>query len=188
MTQKAPHEDALPRVVILLRGINVGAHHRASMAEVAAALEDAGFSDVRTLLQSGNIVARTSLLSTEVSRVASEALGQRLGFSVPAVACAADTFLRVTEQHPLDTPGRDDRLLTVAFSEPAISTDMVAASSLAAASKDEIRAIPPVLYQWCPHGVSNAVNVVLALHRATGGVATLRNWRTLQKIRAVLST
>lgn len=47
--------------VILLRGINVGGKNRVPMAELRASLEEAGLEDVRTLIASGNVVARSSL-------------------------------------------------------------------------------------------------------------------------------
>ena len=47
------------RRIVLLRGINLGASRRVSMPELRAALADAGYEDVRTYVQSGNVVLGT---------------------------------------------------------------------------------------------------------------------------------
>ena len=47
---------ASSRYVALLRGINVGGRNKVPMAELRAAFEDAGHTDVRTYIQSGNVV------------------------------------------------------------------------------------------------------------------------------------
>ena len=49
----------MQRLVILLRGINVGRHKRISMADLRRLLEERGYGDVKTYLQSGNVVVST---------------------------------------------------------------------------------------------------------------------------------
>ena len=43
-------------VIALLRGVNVGGHNKLPMARLRSIAADAGFSDVRTYIQSGNLV------------------------------------------------------------------------------------------------------------------------------------
>lgn len=56
----------------LLRGINVGGRNRIPMADLKACFEDAGHEDVRTYIQSGNVVFRTDVTDREVLRGAIE--------------------------------------------------------------------------------------------------------------------
>jgi uncharacterized protein (DUF1697 family) len=49
----------VPTYVVLLRGINLGSKRRVAMADLRALLEGLGYDDVRTHLQSGNVVVRT---------------------------------------------------------------------------------------------------------------------------------
>lgn len=60
----------MPVWVSLLRGVNLGARNQVSMPRLREALESAGFADVRTYVQSGNVVARSRHRSRD--RVASE--------------------------------------------------------------------------------------------------------------------
>ena len=58
----------MARLVILLRGINIGSRNRISMPELWEALEDAGYDDVRTYLQSGNVVLTSTASAKTVAR------------------------------------------------------------------------------------------------------------------------
>ena len=55
----APGSVRPVRRIVLLRGINLGSSRRVSMPELRAALADAGYDDVRTYVQSGNVVLGT---------------------------------------------------------------------------------------------------------------------------------
>ena len=50
----------MPRYVALLRGVNLGSRNRVPMADLRAALQELGYEDVRTLLQSGNVGVTSS--------------------------------------------------------------------------------------------------------------------------------
>ena len=56
----------MPRMVALLRGINLAGRRRVAMADLRALLEDLGYADVRTHLQSGNAVLTTGDLNMTV--------------------------------------------------------------------------------------------------------------------------
>jgi len=55
------------RHVVLLRGVNLGSHNRVAMPKLRGALEDAGFDDVQTYLQSGNVVLSSALTPAEAA-------------------------------------------------------------------------------------------------------------------------
>ena len=57
----------MPRHVVLLRGVNLGSRNRVAMPKLRDALEDAGFDDVQTYLQSGNVVLSSGLTPAKVA-------------------------------------------------------------------------------------------------------------------------
>jgi len=175
-----------PRVAIFLRGINVGAYHRVTMSTVVATLREGGIEVSRTILQSGNLVAETDASAADVTARVRHTLSTRLGFDVPCVTLDRETFLVATDAHPLAQPGRDDRLLTVAFSDPVVDDATFVRSGLEHLGPELVRRGASVIYQWCPTGVSKSVDVVRTIDRVTGGVSTLRNWRTLQLVRGAM--
>jgi uncharacterized protein (DUF1697 family) len=71
------------RYVALLRGINVGGRNKIAMAELRAALEDAGFDSVSTYIQSGNVLFRTTASAASLESNLEKMLEQR--FKIPLV-------------------------------------------------------------------------------------------------------
>ena len=76
--------------VALLRGINVGGKNKLPMKELAALFEEAGCSDVRTYIQSGNVIFRASAkLATGLEAVLEKQIQKRFGFAVPVIVRSA---------------------------------------------------------------------------------------------------
>jgi len=72
--------------VALLRGINLGPHHKVPMADLRALCADLGFTEVRTYIASGNVVCSSSHRSaTAVRTTVERGLRSRFGFDVPVV-------------------------------------------------------------------------------------------------------
>ena len=64
-------------LILLLRGINLGPHKRVPMPELRALLSDAGFSEVRTYVQSGNVVLLSEASASEVATRAEGLIADR---------------------------------------------------------------------------------------------------------------
>ncbi|MGH8300727.1 MAG: DUF1697 domain-containing protein, partial [Steroidobacteraceae bacterium] len=71
--------------VVMLRGINLGPSRRVPMADLRALLATAGHGDVRTYLQSGNVVLRSDATPEQLEASARALISQRFGFQVPVV-------------------------------------------------------------------------------------------------------
>ena len=99
--------------VLLLRGINVGGHHKVPMADLRALLTDLGYQRVRTYIQSGNVVL-DGPGDDLVPRVQA-ALRDRLGFAVPVLTRTAADLAPLAAGHPLRVTGALDKHLYVAF-------------------------------------------------------------------------
>src|SRR5688572_11970726 len=99
------------RHVALLRGINVGRAKRVAMADLRALVEGLGYGDVRTLLNSGNVVftVRRAAKSDPASRI-EKALAAQLGIASRVTVLTAPELAAVVEQNPLlkvaDDPSR----------------------------------------------------------------------------------
>ncbi len=86
--------------VALLRGINVGGRRRVLMADLRAAFNDAGFEDVRTYIQSGNVVFCTSRARTGLEAVIEAMLERQFGFSIPVVVRSRRQMNTLVSQAP----------------------------------------------------------------------------------------
>ena len=64
--------------VILLRGINVGGKNKIPMADLKLFLEEQGFKDVLTYIQSGNVVLRSDLAAKTLSAKIEDSLPKKV--------------------------------------------------------------------------------------------------------------
>jgi uncharacterized protein (DUF1697 family) len=175
------------RYVALLRGINVGRGNRLAMADLRTLLEELGFSDVRTLLNSGNAVF-TAAGRTAASRHAADirkVMVAKLGLDVLTIVKRQSEIDSAIDENPIAEGERDPARLLVAFAEDR--------GSLAAL--DAIRPLvrPPerfelgghAAYLYMPSGLlqSKAGDALLG---KLGRRCTTRNWSTLQKIAVAL--
>ncbi len=68
------------RYLILLRGVNVGGNHRVVMAELRQQLTDLGFSEVRSYIDSGNLLVDSPLALAEVQAAVTTLLATQYDF------------------------------------------------------------------------------------------------------------
>jgi uncharacterized protein (DUF1697 family) len=105
--------------VALLRGINVGGNKMVSMAELRVALEKMGLSDVRTLLQSGNVVFRSAgRASAALERSLESELEKRLKCQADFHVRTAAEWQDVVARNPFTERVTPATSLKVFFREP----------------------------------------------------------------------
>lgn len=172
--------------VALLRGINVGRARRVAMADLRALIEGLGFSDVRTILNSGNAVFKA--MRPRPERVASEiegAIQQKFGFSVPVVVITASDLHTIIAENPLCQAGQDPSRFLVAFiakggalrkAEPLLQEQWLP-EALAIGRK--------AAYLWCASGIISS-KLVKEFFRVTADAPTTRNWSTVLKLQTAV--
>lgn len=169
----------------LVRGINVGGNARVAKADLAAAFEAAGFDDVVTLLQSGNVVFRCSAAPTAGdATTVTAALARSSGVEAGVVLLDEEDFRRRAAANPLLDISDDDSRLVVVFLDHPLPPDLVAPTDDELAP-ERIRLGDRAIYQWSPLGISKST-VPAAFWRRVGQVATARNQRTVLRLLAEL--
>jgi uncharacterized protein (DUF1697 family) len=177
----------MTRHVLLLRGINVGRAHRIGMADLRALLEAEGHRDVRTVLQSGNVVLDADQEAGPLVRSVERAIERRFGFPVPTVVRTAEEVAAVLAEDPLGAVVTDPTRYVVSFSDGEIPADVAEALSSVDPGDDVYTIVGRELYLWCPHGqLQSPIAAALAKQRG-GPVGTARNWNTVLKIGALLA-
>jgi uncharacterized protein (DUF1697 family) len=173
------------RYVALIRGINVGRAKRVAMADLRALVEGLGYRDVRTLLNSGNVVftAPGKAAATAASRI-EKAMAARVGVSARVTVLAAAELSEAVRENPLVDRARDpSRLLVTVLSRPAdrarlepLAREDWAPEALALGRR--------VAYLWCEKDLLESP-LAEAVWRELGDAATSRNWATLTKLNAL---
>ncbi len=101
--------------IALLRGINVGKAKRIAMADLRALLEDLGYTDVGTLLNSGNVVFKAGKgVPKKLAADISAAIATHLGIEVPVIVVSAKELALIVRENPFASADDPSRLL-VAF-------------------------------------------------------------------------
>ena len=101
--------------VAMLRGINLGPRRRVPMADLRTLLTDAGYEDVRTYVQSGNIVLRSPAKPAEVERELQTLISERFGFDVPVIVRSRAQLAAVVKADPLGDVADDPKRYQVSF-------------------------------------------------------------------------
>ncbi|HEU0014474.1 MAG TPA: DUF1697 domain-containing protein [Longimicrobium sp.] len=174
------------RQAALLRGINVGRAKRVAMADLRALVAGLGYTDVRTLLNSGNVVYTAPGVKPEKAAAAIEkALRERTGVSSRVTVLTAKEVAEIVADNPLaDEADNPSRLMVTVLTDPADRTRLEPFAKQDWG--DERLALGKrVAYQWCPEGIATST-LVEAVGRTLGDAATTRNWATLLKLHALL--
>jgi uncharacterized protein (DUF1697 family) len=174
--------------VALLRGINVGRNNRIAMADLRDLLTGLGYTDVVTLLQSGNAVFSTA--NTDPDAVAAEieqAITRRLGLTIRCLVRDRADLQRVVDGNPLPERINDPSKLLVSFLSARPDPATLADIDFASFAPEECGVGEREFYVWFPDGVNNAKLSYAFFEKRFGGVATARNWNTVTKLLVMLS-
>jgi uncharacterized protein (DUF1697 family) len=172
--------------VALLRGINVGHAKRVAMGDLRQLVEGLGFGQVRTLLNSGNVVfsAPKAARGEATSRIET-ALETRMGISARVMVISAEELADVVASNPLvkvaDNPSR---LLVGILGDPA-DREKLADIVRKDWGKEKIAlgaAAARAVYMWTPEGVIES-KLNAAVSKALKDGVTSRNWATILKLK-----
>ena len=177
------------RQVALLRGINVGKAKRVAMADLRALVEELGYGEVRTLLNSGNVVYSAPKTAPKKAAAAIEAaLAKRTGVSSKVIALGAAELSEIMDDNPLvkEAASNPSRLLVAVLADPA---DRKKLEPLAKEdwTPEALAVGKRAAYLWCPDGLSAGKLADEAL-RVLGDRTTTRNWATMLKLQALAGT
>jgi uncharacterized protein (DUF1697 family) len=177
----------MPIYIAMLRGINVGGHKKIKMEQLRASLEAMGLEQVKTYIQSGNVVFKTGRGSAAaLSKKIEAAILRDFGHSVSVIARTADELDRTIAANPfLKEPNVDPEKLHVMFlsEEPALSA-LEKLQSLTMAP-DQFRSLGRELHFYLPNGVAESVLMKKPVDRILAVATTTRNWRTVNAVRQI---
>ena len=169
----------------LLRGINVGKAKRVAMGDLRALLEGLGFGDVRTLLNSGNVVfSGEKAPIPELTARIEEAFRGEFGFGSRLTLLTAEELSEVVEANPLKDVAKEPSRYLVAFLTDATDRTKLDPLTEQQWEPEALAVGRRVAYMWCPLGVL-ASAALEAVGRALKDGVTMRNWATVLKLHAL---
>jgi uncharacterized protein (DUF1697 family) len=173
------------RYVVLLRGINVNPTTKVGMAELRDIVTGLGYSGVRTLLQSGNVIL-DSPKRPDVAGLEA-AIHSGTGVHSRVVVLALAEFREIVESNPLLDVSDDLSKMVITFLDGDLVPDRVERPSDAELAPERLVISRRAIYQWCPLGILKS-QLKPSWWRQFGPVATTRNVRTANRILAACET
>lgn len=172
----------MSRQIVLLRGVNVGSQNRIAMPELRANLENAGFDDVRTYVQSGNIVLSTPLHPATVAEICRQLILTSSGLEIDVIVRTRRQLAAVVKRNPLGDVALDPKRYQVTFLSAKPGRALVEELASLARSGERLAAHGRELYAWHPAGVARSKLWARLAGRDLGVSATSRNWATVTKL------
>jgi len=176
---------AATRQIALLRGINVGRAKRVAMADLRALFESLGYREVRTLLNSGNVVFTPSGKSPAATGARIEkALVSELDLVSRVFVLDAAELAAAIAENPLGKIAHDPSRLLLAVTATVADHAKLGPLAKQVWKPDALAVGKRVAYLWCADGLI-ASKLVQAVNRALGDAVTMRNWATMNKLLAL---
>jgi uncharacterized protein (DUF1697 family) len=170
------------RLIVLLRGVNIASRNRIAMGDLREALEEAGFEDVSTYVQSGNVVLTSTASAKRVRSDVERLLADRFDLDVKVVVRTGAQLAAVVKRNPFGKVATNPKLYQVTFLEKAPAAEVLRKLEAAAAGKEQVAHIGRELYAWHPDGVARSKLAALMAGKGLGVTATARNWTTVTKL------
>jgi len=180
----------MPVIVSLLRGVNVGGHHKIRMDALRALYEELGLRDVQTCGQSGNVVFRHT--GRDLARLGTrieDGIERSFGFRPAVILRTAAELRDVIARNPFATrPGIDSSKLIVTFLIADPSPDARERILAIKADPEELRIGGRELYMYFPNGMARANLQPALIEKTLQKSGTGRNWNTVTKLLEMAET
>ena len=171
------------RHVVLLRGINIGPRNRIAMPALREALADAGFEDVQTYVQSGNVVLTSRAKTESVRRKVEQVIAERFALDIAVLARTSADLERIVDANPLKQVATNPKRYQVTFLDSKLPAATVKQLEELAAHGEQVVARGREVYVWTPDGVARSKLWAKLAGTSLGVTATSRNWTTVEALR-----
>ena len=167
--------------IALLKGVNVGGRNKLPMNALAAEMVAVGLSDVKTYIQSGNLIfhfpnKNNANLATKIS----ETINARFGFSSPTIVMSSKRLVFAAKANPFPEAGNElkGKTLHLFFLDKMPAAFDLARLEKVRQSSERWKIIEDVFYLHTPEGFGNS-KLATQVEKILGVTATARNWNTV---------
>jgi uncharacterized protein (DUF1697 family) len=174
----------MPVYVAMLRGINIGPHKRIKMEALRKSFEALGFEQVKTYIQSGNVIFKAG-------KASAIALGKKIearivsdfGFSASVIVRTSDELGEIIAANPfLKQRGIEYEKLHVTFLSEIPAAPALKKLADFTVAPDQLRCVGREIFLHLPNGFSGSSLWKVPWEKALAVVTTTRNWRTVNAI------
>ncbi len=176
----------MKRYIVLLRGVMPTGKNKVPMARLREVLENGGFKNVRTYIQSGNAVVETELSSSEVEQQVHDLIKKHIGPDLTVVVRTGSQLQKVLDENPFGKGFDISRVFFVLFARsplPQKIKELVAHDFL----PEKLAITRSAGYMYIPGTYGSGKLSNNYLEKKLGVSATMRNFNTMNKMIAMAS-
>ncbi len=175
----------MARQIALLRGVNLGSRNRIAMPKLREVLTGAGFEDVQTYLQSGNVVLSSKASSKRVARECEQQIAEHFGLDIKVLVRSRTELAKIVKRNPLRKVAKNPKRYQVTFLAARPGPEVVRKLKAATVAPEQLVHSGRELYVWHPNGIGRSKLAALLSDAGLGVTATARNWATVTKLLAL---
>lgn len=172
----------MSKLVVLLRGINVGGHNILPMKELVEILERIGCTNVKTYIQSGNIVLDYKFDKDQLGSKIKSMIMEVKGFEISPLVLSREAFASAIKGNPYHT--ENGKLLHLFFLAADSLNPEISILEKYQSESEQYELKGRVLYLHAPDGIARS-KLAVKIEKAIGVPVTARNWNTVQKLAAL---
>ena len=176
-------KDLMNRWIVLLRGVNVSGKNKLPMAEFRTAMTNAGFSNVQSYIQSGNVVleADEGHSKEDVSQKVQAVLSQSFDIQTPLMLLTEVQLKQSAHANPMGQDFEKTNWMFLFFlSEVPSSPNLEKLTELTTVN-ERWELLGDVFYVYAGDGAGGS-KLIARAEKLLGVSATARNWKTVQKL------
>jgi uncharacterized protein (DUF1697 family) len=155
------------------------------MPELRAALENAGFKDLQTYLQSGNLVFESRAKPETVARRVEQLIAARFGLEIDVVVRSRDELAKIVQRNPLGKVAKNPKRHQVTFLSAELAPEVVERLDSLPVRGEQLVVHGREVYAWHPAGVARSRLWSELAGKRLGVTATSRNWTTVEALLAL---
>jgi uncharacterized protein (DUF1697 family) len=172
------------KYIALLRGINVSGNNVIKMADLIKSFEKINFRNIKTYVQSGNVIFDYELIETaKLENKIEENISQTFGLSVKTIVRTSDELMEIINNNPFtkEQNVEFDKLHITLLSEEPEPT-LVSALNINKEKNEIFKVISREVYLYCPNGYARTKLNNTMFEKKLNTSATTRNWKTIIKL------
>lgn len=176
--------------VSILRGINVGGKRKVLMLDLKKIYSDLGFANVRTYIQSGNVIFESTAIGNEkaISKSIEEAIVKHYGFEVPVITITSTTLNSIFENNPyIKEAAFDIDRLHLTFLATTPEQEAIESAQSFNFEPDSFQLIASSAYLFCAGKYHESKLGNTWFENKLKVTATTRNWKTVKKLQEIAS-
>ncbi len=180
------HTQRMPcnRFIALLRGINVGGHNKIPMSDLRSLCAEIGWNNVRSYIQSGNLVFSASAAASSLEADIEQAIERRFGLQITVVVRRVNDWVAYVDSNPFpDVAMKEPNTLMLGLSKATPKSNALKELRARSADGERLEQTGDALWLHLKYGAAKSKISPALLTRLVGSPVTVRNWRTVLKLR-----